>query len=98
MRPSKGYPVVLALLLAGASTPASADNLIAGETPWERPNDAPQITEVDRPATWYTEALHGVSRPYPHSLRFLEDQGNWNTPFNRPGMTGRYDIRGWHRK
>ena len=28
---------------------------------------------------------------------FLEDQGNWYTPFNHPGMTGRYDIRGWHR-
>ncbi len=96
MRPLKGYPVVMALLFAGASAPASADNLIAGETPWERPIGAPQITEVNHPGAWYTAALHGVSRPYPQSLRFLEDQGNWYTPFNRPGMGGRYDIRGWH--
>jgi hypothetical protein len=38
-----------------------------------------------------------VSQPYPASLRFLEDQGNWYTPFNRPGMLPPYDIRGWHR-
>lgn len=98
MLPSKGYPVLLALLLAGANVPAPADNLIAGTAPWERPIGAPQITEVDRPASWYAEALHGVSRPYPYSLRFLEDQGNWYTPFDRPGMTGSYDIRGWHPK
>lgn len=98
MRHSRGYPAVVALLLAGASAPALADDPIAGTTPSERPTGAPQITEVDRPASWYTAALHGVSRPYPYSLRFLEDQGNWYTPFNRPGMTGRYDIRGWHQK
>ncbi len=45
---------------------------------------------------WYREALTGVERPYPYSLKFLEDQGAWYTPFNRPGMTGRYDIRHWH--
>lgn len=61
-----------------------------------RPDGAPVIAHVDKDAAWYTNALTGVSPPYPASLRFLEDQGNWYTPFNRPGMKGVYDIRGWH--
>jgi hypothetical protein len=55
------------------------------------------IREVRKPQGWYTRALTGISQPYPSSLRFLEDQGNWYTPFNHPGMQGRYDIRGWYR-
>lgn len=76
---------------------ASADYPIAGVDPSQRPVGAPVITSVDRDANWYNQALHGVTRPYPSSLRFLEDQGNWYTPFNHPGMPGPYDIRGWHR-
>lgn len=69
---------------------------IAGTRPSERPAGAPVIREVQKPEGWYTRALTGISQPYPPSLRFLEDQGNWYTPFNHPGMHGRYDIRGWH--
>ncbi len=54
------------------------------------------IEQVHKGNAWYQQALTGISKPYPYSIRFLEDQGNWNTPFNRPGMTGRYDLRGWH--
>ena len=75
----------------------SAEFPIAGVEPSQRPIGAPVITSVDRDADWYSQALHGVTRPYPSSLRFLEDQGNWYTPFNHPGMPGPYDIRGWHR-
>ena len=60
--------------------------------------DAPVITTVDHDHDWYMRALHGIASPYPASLRFLEDQGNWYTPFDHPGATGRYDIRNWHRK
>lgn len=81
---------------ASAATPALADLPIAGVTPYKRPDGAPVIQEVDKGAGWYDQALTGVSKPYPHSLRFLEDQGNWYTPFNRPGMKAPYDIRGWH--
>jgi hypothetical protein len=42
------------------------------------------------------QALHGVSSPFPESLKFLNDQGRWFTPFTHPGMTGPYDLRGWH--
>lgn len=75
-----------------------AEYPVAGTMPWQRPPGAPVITSVDHPGAWYTAALHGVTRPYPYSLRFLEDQGNWHTPFNRPGMPGPYDIRGWHQQ
>ncbi|MCP4383074.1 MAG: hypothetical protein GY798_16905 [Hyphomicrobiales bacterium] len=69
---------------------------IAGLTPDRRPADAPEIVAVVKGPEWYRIALTGIEPPYPSSLRFLEDQGNWYTPFNRPGATGRYDIRGWY--
>ena len=86
-----------ALLL---SQPSWADNAypIAGIQPAERPASAPVIAEVHRDGAWYQQALTGVSRPYPNSLKFLENQGNWHTPFNHPGMPDGYDIRGWHEK
>lgn len=75
---------------------AAAEDFVAGSTPWQRPAGAPVIDSVDHDSDWFRHALTGISRPYPASLRFLDDQGNWHTPFNRPGMTGPYDIRGWH--
>lgn len=93
---------VLSALLSGVAWgwagSASADGgyPIAGTQPFERPAGAPVIREVKKDAGWYTRALTGISRPYPNSLSFLEDQGNWYTPFIHPGMPGRYDIRGWH--
>jgi hypothetical protein len=98
MRSIHGPFVALTLLFASVSALAAGSHPIAGMQPSQRPFAAPAITTVDHPGAWYRFALHGVTRPYPHSLRFLEDQGNWHTPFNRPGMTGRYDIRGWHQR
>ena len=66
-------------------------------SPHQRPAGAPMIAKVQKDSGWYDTALVGVSRPYPYSLRFLEDQGPWYTPFSRPGMPGPYDLRGWHR-
>ena len=70
---------------------------VAGIHPDKRPEAAPTITQVSRDSQWYRQALHGVIPPYPASLKFLEDQGNWYTPFIHPGMKGPYDIRGWHK-
>lgn len=75
---------------------AEAEGYVAGIEPSRRPESAPVITAVVRDAAWYRRALTGIRPPYPVSLRFLEDQGDWYTPFNRPGMTGPYDIRNWH--
>ncbi len=76
---------------------AMAEYPIAGVTPYQRPEGAPTIEVVNKDGEWYRRALTGIERPYPYSLKFLENQGNWHTPFNHPGMPGRYDIRGWYR-
>ena len=90
-----GFVVLSALAFLSAAG-ASADYPVAGVQPDRRPEGAPRITGIDRNQDWYAHALRGVSQPYPKSLYFLEHQGNWYTPFNRPGMPGVYDIRGLH--
>ncbi|MFC3119619.1 hypothetical protein [Jhaorihella thermophila] len=83
-------------LLAQAALAEESTVFIAGVQPDRRPEGAPVVTEMKKDGAWYRQALTGVIPPYPASLRFLEDQGAWYTPFTRPGMTGPYDIRGWH--
>lgn len=78
-------------------TAFAGEAYIAGTDPSQRPPLAPAIKMVEKPAGWYTQALTGVIPPYPYSLHFLENQGNWYTPFTEAGMPGKYDIRGWHR-
>ena len=85
------------LTLSGPGSAFADGYPIAGATPYQRPVSAPTITRVQHNSVWYAHALTGITQPYPGSLRFLENQGNWYTPFNHPGMTGPYDIRGWHR-
>jgi len=88
---------ILFLLSIGMAFSAQAGNYpIAGVKPYQRPEAAPVIQQVQKGKNWYAQALHGTTPPYPESFKFLEHQGNWHTPFNRPGMTGYYDIRGWH--
>ena len=89
-----GLLVVLSTITAVST--AWGDYPVAGTEPHQRPTNAPTITEVQKNKQWYDQALTGLEPPYPASFRFLEDQGNWYSPFNRPGMTGPYDIRGWH--
>jgi len=92
-------------LLAAASifgTPlpvAAADAsaaFVAGLAPHRRPEAAPMIREFAPGAEWKARALTGVAQPVPPSLGFLDRQGAWYTPFDRPGMPGRYDLRQWH--
>ncbi len=92
--PEKGLFVGLSML--AMSTVAVADYPIGGLTPSVRPEGAPVVTRVAHDSAWYQRALHGIEQPYPGSLRFLESQGNWHTPFNQPGLLGPYDIRNWH--
>lgn len=88
-------PVCSGMLLLTTSA-VSADYPIAGVEPSQRPTGAPVIEWVQHEETWFGHALTGVQKPYPRSLYFLESQGNWYTPFIRPGMRGPYDIRGLH--
>ena len=87
---------VLTTLLGTSSLALAAEVPIAGVKPYERPAGAPVLTTYNKTGAWYGQALTGVTQPYPSSLHFLENQGPWYTPFTRPGMTGPYDIRGWH--
>jgi mono/diheme cytochrome c family protein len=70
--------------------------VVGGRVPNQRPERAPTLETVARDDQWYSQAIHGLTEPYPSSLRFLDDQGNWFTPFTHPGMTGPYDLRNWH--
>lgn len=82
-------------LMPGIITAHAADTVpIAGLSPWQRPTGAPTITKALPPDP--TRALHGISTPIPASLKFLDDQGSWYTPFIEAGMPAPYDLRGWH--
>jgi len=69
---------------------------VAGVQPDQRPAGAPKIGAYDKSGDWLARATRGVEKPHPPSLKFLDDQGAWYTPFTRPGMTGPYDIRRLH--
>lgn len=89
--------VVSGLFFLQPASNALAQDFIAGTTPDQRPAGAPVIRFFPHSADWYESALHGVSRPYPKSLSFIDNQGGWFNPFLRPGMTGGYDLRGHHK-
>ncbi len=79
-----------------SSTVAATDYPIAGTAPSQRPVGAPTIEWIQHERAWFKNALTGVTQPYPRSLYFLDNQGNWYTPFTHPGMVDRYDLRRWH--
>ncbi len=94
---SHGCAAVLSLtLLAAATSNIQAQGFIAGTTPDRRPENAPRIEKFEKPSGWFEAAVAGVTQPYPASLKFLDDQGAWFTPFIHPGMLGPYDLRGLH--
>jgi hypothetical protein len=68
---------------------------VAGLAPHQRPEGAPVIKDFTPDPAWRARALTGVGAPVPASLRFLDDQGAWYTPFNHPGWPGYYDLRQW---
>ena len=90
----------LAFFLMAMSLPSwSADANaapVAGLAPYERPAGAPVIRSVARTPEQAAKLTTGVTQPLPQGLEWLKDQGNWYTPFTRPGMVGYYDLRGWH--
>ncbi len=88
---------LLSSFLVTAVAVADTTYPIAGTTPSQRPVGAPVIEWVRHDHAWFEHALTGVERPFPRSLYFLDNQGNWYTPFTRPGMYPPYDLRGWHK-
>lgn len=90
------FPLVAPLIATSLIVTAHAEGFIAGTTPDRRPEGAPKIEKFEKSPQWYEAATAGISKPLPPSLKFLENQGAWYTPFIRPGMTKPYDIRGLH--
>lgn len=73
----------------------SAQPHIAGTKPDQRRPNAPVIKQG--PKLVPEKVLQGASENIPPSLRkAIQSQGNWFTPLTRAGMTGPYDIRGYH--
>ena len=91
-----GLPAIaLAFLLSASALPLHAAGPVAGLTPYERPAGAPVKAEV---VGLGERGLRGIEGVPPASLERLKgSQGEWYTPFSRAGMTGPYDLRGWHR-
>ncbi len=76
---------------------AIAQEYVAGTKPDQRPEGAPVIRFHTQSTEWHERALRGVSLPYPRTLSFLDNQGAWFNPFQHPGMTAPYDLRGYHK-
>ena len=94
--PERTVLIAFGLFSLSAGVCSAEEYPTSGVSPSERPAGAPVITEYIRGEQWYARALTGLTPPYPDSLRFLEAQGGWYTPFTQPGMPGYYDLRGWH--
>ena len=88
--------VAVGLFVTLAMPANAAEVFVAGVHPDRRPEGAPRLEWRIHPRPWFEKALTGVVPPYAPSLWFLDAQGDWYTPFAVAGMTGRYDIRGWH--
>jgi len=83
-------------LLAAPLAAQAEERVVGGITPDRRPEGLPTVKDGSLSAEARKKALHGVLEPYPPSLKWLDNQGGWFTPFSHPGMTGPYDIRKWH--
>lgn len=82
--------------VAAPDVSVTSDIYIAGTAPNARPRKAPVIKKIAKDDAWWERAHHGITKPYPESLKFLDDQGGWFTPFIHPGMGSVYDLRNWH--
>ncbi len=91
-----GRIIVFMLLATASDAGAASDYPIAGLNPDRRPDGAPVIRENARSPAYEERFFRGVTGTRPASLSWFADQGAWYTPFDRPGMTGPYDLRNWH--
>lgn len=96
MRRRFGIRIFALFLLLTAGTAQAGDITdIAGLKPDRRPTAAPVVMRFEQSDAWKAQALRGLGQPA-SGVGFLKDQGAWYTPFNRPNMPGRYDLRGLH--
>ena len=95
--PLKSNLLVWALLAPGLTGFAWGASFVAGSAPAQRPVDAPTIKQHQITAESLGKRLHGVTDPLPPNVVDAALAGSWFMPLAHPGMTGPYDIRGWHR-
>lgn len=76
---------------------ACAQPFVAGLLPDRRPEAAPRLTAAEPEAQLKQRRLQGVSQPWPGNVERIAEQGRWYSPMFLAGMTGLYDLRGWHR-
>ena len=86
---------LLATLLSPLPLHAAGPGYVGGLTPYERPAGARVKEEVTGLGERGFQGIEGV--PPASLVRMKGSQGEWYTPFSRPGMPGPYDLRGWHR-
>jgi len=85
------------LVACAASAGAQTGGYVAGLHPDRRPDAAPPApTEATRTPQEVERALHGVEKPVPGNVESIAATGHWWVPLRQPGMTGPYDLRGWH--
>lgn len=91
------YSVLCAVWLLMSQAAWADAYPVAGLQPDRRPVGAPVIHAASGGDEMGPRLLHGIKPPIPESIqRWAKDQGGWFNPFFYPGMTGRYDLRGWH--
>ena len=86
-----GLAVLLQMPLQGL-----ADDFVSGLRPDRRPVSAPKLDASPVDEALRQQRLKGVETPWPGNLETIAAQGNWYSPLFRPGMPGRYDLRGLH--
>lgn len=84
----------MALGLTGTAWGA---DFVAGSAPAQRPADAPTIKQHQITPEALGKRLLGVADPLPPNVVDAALAGSWFMPLAHPGMTGPYDLRGWHR-
>ena len=84
----------LFLLIVAMGAAAQGGGFVAGIQPDRRPDSFPRVAQV--PQRDLAVALRGIDGGTSDAFGWLASQGAWFTPFTRPGMTGPYDLRGWH--
>ena len=90
--------LVRAVLALGLTGTAWGADFVAGSTPGQRPANAPTIKQHQITPEALGKRLHGVSDPLPPNVVNAALAGAWFMPLAHPGMTGPYDLRGWHRE
>ena len=89
--------LVWAMLALGLAGTAQGADFVAGSAPAQRPANAPIIKQHRITPEALSKGLHGVSDPLPGNVVDAALAGAWFMPLAYPGMTGPYDLRGWHR-